>query len=110
MEAEGEKDVAGRHVQAAPAVARGRAVRGQVYAARGHGCGPRVVYGVRHVVPPQPVLEGVGEWPEEARVAGGGGRGGACRPRAVVGVAVPPVRTVGEALCSRADPVVWVAG
>ena len=29
MEVEGEKDVAGRHVQGAPAVAQGRAVGGQ---------------------------------------------------------------------------------
>ena len=43
MEVEGEKDVAGHHVQAAPAVARGRAVGGQGCAARGHGYGPRVV-------------------------------------------------------------------
>ena len=53
LEVEGEKDVAGRNVQAAPAVARGRAVGGQACAARGHGYGPRVVRYVRHVVPPR---------------------------------------------------------
>ena len=75
VEVEGEKDVAGRHVQAAPVVAQGRAVGGQGCAARGHGYGPRVVRCVRHVVPSQVVPEGVGEWPEEAGVAGRGGRG-----------------------------------
>ena len=73
VEVEGEKDVAGRHVQAAPAVAHGRAVGGQGCAARGHGYGPRVVRCVRHVVFAQVVPEGFGEWPEEASVAGGGG-------------------------------------
>ena len=46
---------------------------GQGCAARGHGYGPRVVCRVRHVVPSQVVPKGVGEWPGEARVAGGGG-------------------------------------
>ena len=43
VEVEGEKDVAGRHGQAASAVAQRRAVRGQGCAARGHGYGARVV-------------------------------------------------------------------
>ena len=46
---------------------------GQACAARGHGYGPCVVRRVRHVVPTQVVPEGVGEEPEEAGVAGGGG-------------------------------------
>ena len=42
-------------------------------------------------------------------LAGGGGRGHG--PCAVVGVEVPTVGAVGEALCgSQADPVVGVAG
>ena len=65
--------MAGGHVQAAPAVAYGWAVGGHGCAARGHGYGPRVVRRVHHVVPSKVVPEGVGEWPEEARVAGGGG-------------------------------------
>ena len=69
--------MAGRHVQAAPAVAQGWAVGGQGYAARRHRYDPCVVCHVRHVVPSQVVPEGVGEWPEEAAVAGGGGGGGA---------------------------------
>ena len=63
----------GRHVQAAPAVAQGWAVAGQGCAARGHAYGQCVVRRVRHVVPPQVVPEGVGEWPKEAGAAGGGG-------------------------------------
>ena len=46
---------------------------GQGCSARGHGYGPCVVRRVRHVVPSQVVPEGVGEWPEEVGVAGGGG-------------------------------------
>ena len=46
---------------------------GQGCAGRGHGYGPRVVRRVCHVIPSQVVPEGVGEWPEQARVAGGGG-------------------------------------
>ena len=69
----GKEDVAGRHVQAAPAVAQGWAVGGQGCAARGHGYGPCVVRRVRHVVPSGVVPEGVGEWLEEAGLAGGGG-------------------------------------
>ena len=46
---------------------------GQGCAARGHGYGPCVVRRVCHVVPSQVVPEGVGEEPEEAGVAGGGG-------------------------------------
>ena len=57
---EGERGVAGRHVQAAPAVAQGRTVGGQGCAARGHSHGPRVVRCVCHVVPSQVVLEGSG--------------------------------------------------
>ena len=72
---------------------------GQGCAVRGHGYGPRMVHWVRHVVPSQVVPEGVGEWPQEAGVAGGGGRGWGCRPRAVVGVEVPAVGAVGEAVC-----------
>ena len=103
--------MAGRHVQAAPAVAQGRAVGGQECAARGHDYSPRVVRRVRHVVPSQVVPEGVGEWPEEAGVAGGGGCGCGRGPHAVVGVEVPAVGAVGEAVCgSQADPVVWFAG
>ena len=64
---------------------------GQGCAARGHGHGPCVVRRVRHVVPSQVVPEGVGEWPEEAGVAGGGGCGWGRGPLAVVGVEVPAV-------------------
>ena len=74
VEVEGEKDVAGRPVQAASAVAQGWAVGGQGCAALGHGYGPRVVRCVRHVVPSQVVLKGVSEWPEEAGVAAHGDR------------------------------------
>ena len=84
---------------------------GQGCAARGHGYGPCVVRRVRHVVPSQVVPEGVGEEPEEAGVAGGGGCGWGRGPLAVVGVEVPAVGAVGEAVRgSQADPVVWVAG
>ena len=84
---------------------------GQGCAARGHGYGPCVVRRFRHVVPSQVVLEGVGEWPEEAGVAGGGGCGWGRGPLAVVGVEVPAVGAVGEAVRgSQAHPVVWVAG
>ena len=84
---------------------------GRDCAARGHGYGPCVVRRVRHVVPSQVVPEGVGEWPEEAGVAGRGGCGWGRGPLAVVGVEVPAVGAVGEALRgSQADPVVWVAG
>ena len=84
---------------------------GQGCAARGHGYGPRVVRRVRHVVPSQVVPEGVHEWPEEAGVAGEGGCGWGLGPLAVVGVEVPAVAAVGEAVRgSQADPVVWVAG
>ena len=84
---------------------------GQGCAARGHGDGPCVVFRVRHVVPSQVVPEGVGEWPEAAGVAGGGGCGWGRGPLAVVRVEVPAVRAVGEAVRgSQADPVVWVAG
>ena len=85
----GEKDVAGRHVQAAPAVAQGRALRGQGCAARGHGYGPHVVRCVRHVVIPQLVPGGVGDWPKEAGVAGGGGSGCGRGPCAVVRLRSP---------------------
>ena len=84
---------------------------GQGYSARGHGYSPCVVRRVRHVVPSQVVPEGVGEEPEEAGVAGGGGCGWGCGPLAVVGVEVPAVGAEGEAVRgSQADPVVWVAG
>ena len=84
---------------------------GQGCAARGHGYGPCVVRRVRHVVPSQVVPEGVGEWPEEAGVAGGGGCGWGHGPLAVVGVEVAAVGAVGDAVRgSQADPVVWVAG
>ena len=99
VEVRGEKDVAGRHIQAAPAVAQGRAVRGQGCAARGHGYVPRVVRRMRHVIPSQVVPQGVSEWPEEVGVAGGGMCGWHRGPRAVVGVEVPAVGAVGEALC-----------
>ena len=99
VEIRGEKDVAGRHVQAAPAVAQGRAVGGQGCAARGNGYVPHVVCRIRHVIPSQVVPEGVGEWPEEAGVAGGGVCGWGCGPRAVVKVEFPAVGTVGEAVC-----------
>ena len=86
-------------------------MRGQGCAARGDGNGPCVVRRVRHVVPSQVVPEGVGEWPEEAGVAGGGGCDWGRKMLAVVGVEVPAVGAVGEAVRgSRADPVVWVAG
>ena len=111
VEVEGEKDVVDRHVPAAPAVAQKRAVGGQGCAARSDGYGPRGVRCVRHVVPSQVVPEGVGEWPEEAGVAGRGSRDWGCGPRAVVGVEVPAVGVVGEAVCiSQADPVVCIAG
>ena len=111
VEVEAEKDMAGRHVQAAPTVAQGRALGRQGCAARGHRHGPCVVRYVHHVVPSQVVPEGVGEWPEEAGVAGGGGCSWGCGPRAVVEVEVPAVGAVGAAVCgSQADPVFWVAG
>ena len=66
---------------------------------------------IRQVVPSQVVAEGVSEEPEEAGVAGGGGCGLGRGPLAVVGVEVPAVGGVGEAVRgSQADPVVWVAG
>ena len=66
---------------------------------------------VRHVVPSQVVPEGVGEWPENPGVAGGGGCGWGRGPLAMVGFEVPAVGAVGEAVGgSQADPVVWVAG
>ena len=103
--------MAGRHVQAAPAVAQGWAVGGQGCAARGHGYGPCVVRRICHVVPPQVVLEGVGEYPKESGVAGGGGCGWGGAPFAVVGVEVPEMGAVGEAVRGpQVDPVVWVAG
>ena len=84
---------------------------GQGCAARGHCYGPCVVRSVRHVVPSQVVPEGVGEWPEEAGVAGGGGCGLGRGPLAVVRVEVPAVGAVGEAVrSSQGDPVVWAAG
>ena len=44
-------------------------------------------------------------------LAGGGGCGWGRGPLAVVGVEVPAVGAVGEAVRgSQADPVVWVAG
>ena len=46
---------------------------GQGCVARGHGYGPCVVRRVRDVVPSQLVPESVGEVPERAGVAGGGG-------------------------------------
>ena len=103
--------MAGRHVLAAPAVAQGGAVGGQGCAARGDGYGPCVVRRVRHVVPSQVVPEGVGEWPAEAGVAGGGGCGWGRRLLAVVGVEVPAVGAVVDAVSGpQADPVVRVAG
>ena len=104
--------MAGRHVPAAPAVAQGWAVGGQGCAARGHGHGPCVVHRLRRLVPSQVVPEGVSDLPEEAGVAGGGGGGGwGCGPLAVVGVEVPTVGAVGEAVRGpQADQVVWVAG
>ena len=45
-------------------------MEGQGCVARGHGNGPGMV---RRVMPSQVVPEGVGEWPEEAWVAGGWG-------------------------------------
>ena len=84
---------------------------GQGCVARGHGYGPCVVRRVRHVVPSQLVPESVGEVPEKAGVAGGGGCGWGRGPFAVAGVEVPAVGAVGEAVRgSQADPVVWVAG
>ena len=63
------------------------------------------------MVPSQVVLEGVGEWPEEAGVAGGGGCGWGRGPLGVVGVEVSAVGAVREAVRgSQADPVVSVAG
>ena len=59
---------------------------GQGCAARRHGYGPCVVRGVRRVVPFQVVPEIVSEWPEEAGVARGGGRGWGSGPLAVLGV------------------------
>ena len=73
-------------------------MRGQGCAACSHGYGPRVVRRVRHLVPSQVVPEGVSEWAKEAGVACEGecnwGRG----PRAVVGVEVPAVGAVDEAV------------
>ena len=73
VEVLGEKYVAGRHVQVAPAVAQGQAVEGQGCAARGHGYGPRVVRCVPHVVPSQVVPEGVCEGPKKLGWLAGGG-------------------------------------
>ena len=73
--------------------------------------GRAVVRRVRHLVPSQVVPEGVGEEPEEAEVAGGGGYGWGRGPLAVAGVEVPAVGAVGEAVRgSQADPEVRVAG
>ena len=90
---------------------RGGLWGGRVCVARGHGYGPCVVRRVRHVVPSQLVHESVGEVPEEAGVAGGGGCSWGRGPFAVAGVEVTAVGAVGEAVRgSQADPVVWVAG
>ena len=84
---------------------------GQGFAVRGHGYGPCVVCRVCHVVPSQVVPEGVREWPEKAGVAGGGGCAWGCGPLPVVGMEVPAVGAVVEAVRgSQADLVVWVAG
>ena len=88
VEVEGEKDVAARNVQAAPAVASGRAAGGQGCSSRDNGYGPRLVRCVRHVVPSQVVADSVSEWPEEAGVGGGRRRGRGYGPRAVVGFEV----------------------
>ena len=76
LEVEGDKDMVGRHVQAALAVAQGWGVGGQGCAARGHGYGPCVVCHVRHVVPSWVVPEGVGEWLGGVRLGPRGGRSG----------------------------------
>ena len=73
-------------------------MEGQGCVGSGHGNGPGMVRRVRPVMPSQVVPEGVAEWPEEAGVPGGGGVWG-CRLRAVVGVGVPAVGAVGEAVC-----------
>ena len=59
-------------------------MEGQGFVARGDGYGPRMVRPVRRVLPSQVVKEGVGEWPEEAGVAGRGGGSLGCGLRAVV--------------------------
>ena len=69
---------------------------GQGGAARGHCYGPRMVRCLPHVVPSQVVPEGLDALPEEAGVAGRGGRTLGCGPRAVVGVEVPAVGAVGK--------------
>ena len=82
MEVKGNEDVAGCHVQAAPAVAKRWAVEGQGCVARGHGDGPCVVRWICRGMPSQVVPESVGEWPEEAWQAGRGGAAGvACCAR-----------------------------
>ena len=94
-----------------PLCGKGGLSGGQGCAARGHGYGPCVVRRVRHVVPSQVVQEGVGEWPEMPWWLAGGGCGWGRRLLAAVGVEVPAVGAVGEAVRgSQADPVVWVAG
>ena len=78
---------------------------GQGCVARCHRCGPCVVRPVRHVVPSQLVPEGVGEEPEEAGVAGGGGCGWGCGPFAVAGVEVPAVPYGAAGRARRKNPV-----
>ena len=112
VEVEGEEDVASHHVETAPAVAGGSAVGGQGCAAGGHGYGPRMVGCVRHVVSSEVVPAGVGEWPEEAGVAaGGGGAPGAAGRVRWWGLRSPLWgRWLRRCAAAREDQVVSVAG
>ena len=75
-------------------------MEGQGCVARGHGDRPCVVRRVRSVMPSQVVPVSVGERPEEARVAGGGGGcGRSCGLRVMAGVELPAGGAVGEAVC-----------
>ena len=73
-------------------------MEGQECVARGHGDGPCVVSRVCRVMPSKVVAENVGEWHEEAGVAGGGGRGWGYGLHTVV-VDFPAEGAVREAAC-----------
>ena len=76
VEVKGEEVVADRHVLAAPALAYGRAVKGQGCVACGHCNGARMVRHFRRVMTSKVVPEVVCEWPEGGGVAGSRGAAG----------------------------------